>query len=246
MFSFMDAPRRNLKPLANFTLITLDLDETVWPSEEVLRRAEAIQFQWLQQQAPRLMAVHDFESLRVHRRLIRQQQPEIAHDLTAIRLASLRLLLEESGYPGELAEVAIAVFLEARNWVTPYVDVAPVLERLTQTYCIASLTNGNADVHCTPLKPHFRFSFTPSMVGTAKPAPGMFQRALEHADAKPHQAVHVGDHPECDIIAAQQAGMRAIWINRAEVPWPTNLPPPDAIIKDFYELECWLSGETCA
>lgn len=235
-----------LEPLASFTLITLDLDETVWPSEEVLRRAEEIQFKWLQRQAARLTATHDIESLRTHRRLIREQYPEIAHDLTAARLTSLRLLFEELDYPGELAEAAVAVFLEARNRVTPYADVVPVLERLAQTYCLASLTNGNADVHCTSLKPHFRFSFTPSIVGTAKPAPEMFHRALEQAGAKPHQAIHIGDHPECDVRAAQQVGMRAIWINRAEIPWPANLPHPDAIIKDFHELERWLSGETYA
>lgn len=235
---------RNIKPLSSFTLITLDLDETVWPSEDVLQRAEEIQFKWLEQQTARLTAIHDLESLRAHRRLIREQRPDIAHDLTAVRRASLRLLLEESGDSGELAETAVAIFLEARNWVTPYADVVPVLERLAQTYCLASLTNGNADVYCTSLKSHFHFSFTPSIVGTAKPAPAMFHQALEQAGAKPHQAVHVGDHPECDIIAAQQVGMRAIWINRAEIPWPANLPPPDAIIKDFHELEYWLSGET--
>ncbi len=237
----MHSPPRSVKPLANFTLITLDLDETVWPSKEVLQQAEEIQFKWLQKQAARLTAIYDLESLRAHRRLIRAQRPEIAHDLTAVRIASLRLLLKELGYSVGLAETAVTVFLEARNWVTPYADVAPVLERLAQTFCLASLTNGNADVHCTLLKPHFRFSFMPSIVGAAKPAPAMFHWALKQAGAKPHQAVHVGDHPEYDVIAAQQIGMRAVWINREEVPWPAHLPPPDAIIKDFYELESWLT-----
>lgn len=142
---------------ANFTLITLDLDETVWPSEEVLRRAEEIQYKWLQQQAARLTATHNLESLRAHRRIIREHYPEIAHDLTAARLTSLRLLLEELDYPRELAEAAVAVFLKARNWVTPYADVVPVLERLAQTYCLASLTNGNADVTLHFAKAPFSF-----------------------------------------------------------------------------------------
>lgn len=235
---------RPISPLSNLTLITFDLDETVWPSEAVLERAEVIQFQWLAQHAARLTAIHSLASLQAHRRSTREQRPDIAHDLTAVRLASLRQLLEEAGDSGDLAEAAMAIFLEARNRVTPYTDVVPVLERLAQTYCLASLTNGNADIHCTSLKSHFHFSFTPATAGTAKPAPAMFQRALAQAGAQPHQAVHIGDHPECDVIAAQQVGMRAIWINRTESLWPAELPPPEAIIKNFHELEWWLSRET--
>ncbi|ABA58535.1 HAD-superfamily hydrolase subfamily IA, variant 3 [Nitrosococcus oceani ATCC 19707] len=230
--------------VSNLALITLDLDETVWPSKAVLRKAEETQFKWLQQQAPYLTAKHDLESLRSHRRFIRERYTEIAYDLTAVRTASLRLLLEEFGYSPGLAEEAIAIFLEARNWVTPYTDVPPVLEKLARTYRLASLTNGNADVQYTPLKAHFHFSLTPAIAGAAKPAPDMFYRALEQAGAEPHQAVHVGDHPECDIIAAQQVGMRAVWINRLETPWPADLPPPEATIKNFHEFEQWLLQET--
>ncbi|MGR6034537.1 MAG: HAD family hydrolase [Candidatus Nitrosoglobus sp.] len=236
-------PSYSLKPVTNLALITFDLDETVWPSEQVLKKAEEVQFNWLQQQAARLTAVYDLESLRAHRRLTRKQYTEIAYDLTAVRTASLSLLLQEFGYPLDLAQEAITVFLEARNRVTPYPDVVPVLERLAGIYRLASLTNGNADVQCTPLKTHFHFSLTPAIVGAAKPAPDMFHKALEQAGVEPHQAVHIGDHPECDIIAAQQVGMHAIWINRAETPWPVDLPPPDVTIKDFYELEHWLSQE---
>ncbi|ADE14991.1 HAD-superfamily hydrolase, subfamily IA, variant 3 [Nitrosococcus halophilus Nc 4] len=231
------------KSVSPLTLITLDLDETVWPSESVLKKAEEVQFKWLQQRAPYLTAIHDLESLRTHRRLIREQYAEIAYDLTAVRATSLRLLLEEAGDSPDLAEEAIAVFLEARNWVTPYADVPPILEKLARTYRLASLTNGNADVQCTPLKAHFHFSLTPSIAGAAKPAPDMFRQALEQAGVEPHQAVHIGDHPECDVIAAQQVGMRAVWINRQETPWPADLPPPEATIKDFYELERWLLQE---
>ncbi|WP_240761410.1 HAD family hydrolase [Nitrosococcus wardiae] len=231
---------RESKTVSPLTLITLDLDETVWPSESVLKKAEEIQFKWLQQRAPRLTASHDLDSLRAHRRLIREQYAEIAYDLTAVRTTSLRLLLKESDDSPDLAEEAIGVFLEARNWVTPYADVPPVLEKLARTYRLASLTNGNADVQCTPLKAHFHFSLTPCIAGAAKPAPDMFQQALEQAGVEPHQAVHIGDHPECDVIAAQQVGMRAVWINRREAPWPADLPPPEVIIKDFHELERWL------
>lgn len=239
-------PTCETRSVSKLTLITLDLDETVWPSEEVLKKAEEVQFRWLQQQAPRLTAAHDLASLQAHRGLIRKQYAEIAHDMTAVRTASLCLLLEEAGHPQDLAEQAIAVFLEARNRVTPYVDVPPVLERLAQSYRLASLTNGNADVQCTPLKAHFHFSLTPSLVGAAKPAPEMFQRALEQAGVEPHQAVHIGDHPECDVSAAQKIGMRALWINRLGAPWPSERQRPEAIIKDFYELERWLLQETQA
>jgi FMN hydrolase / 5-amino-6-(5-phospho-D-ribitylamino)uracil phosphatase len=232
-------PTAKKSPLA---LITLDLDETVWPSTQVLQQAEEIQFHWLQQWATRLTANHDLASLREHRHHIREQYPEIAHDLTVVRTVSLRLLLREFNCCPDLAEEAIAVFLEARNRVTPYPDVLPVLGRLMRTYRLASLTNGNADVQRTPLRSHFHFSFTPSTAGAAKPTPTIFHCALERAGVEPHEAVHVGDHPELDVIAAQQVGMRAVWIKRSDnLCWPTDLPAPEATIKNFYEFEYWLA-----
>jgi putative hydrolase of the HAD superfamily len=224
------------------TLITVDLDDTVWPCAPVIRNAEAALFDWLGRQASRLTAAHDMNSMRAHRQVIMEQQPHIAHDLTTLRITSLRSLLQEFGYPLELAEQAMTVFLEARNRVTPFPDVAPALKMLGCKYCVASLTNGNADVQLTPLKDHFHFSLAAAQVGAPKPAPDLFQLALERCGVEPKQAVHVGDDPELDILAARPLGMRTVWVNRTASRWPGHLPPPDVSVTNFYELDRWLAA----
>ena len=156
-------------------------------------------------------------------------------------MTSLRLLLEEFGYSPDLAEEAMAVFLEARNRVNPFPDVFPVLQSLARFYCIASITNGNADVKCTPLKSCFDFSLSAAKVGASKPAPDMFQNAIEQAGIEPIQALHIGDDPVLDVEAARRVGMRTVWVNRKSAIWPEEVSPPDATVRDFYELASWLA-----
>ena len=223
--------------ISDINLITLDLDDTLWPATAVLREAERVLHEWLRIQAANLTAVHTVESLRAHRLSVMAQRPEIAHDLTAVRLISLQTLLEEFGYSQAYATEAMAVFLEARNRVTPFPDVTSVLESLVKNYRVVSVTNGNADVRRTQLGHFFHYTLTAAEVGSAKPAPGMFQRALELTQTDPAQAVHVGDDPELDVHAAQKVGMCTVWVNRKGNTWPEALPSPDVTVRNFDELD---------
>ncbi len=51
-------------------------------------------------------------------------------------------------------------------------------------------------------------------LGEAKPAPAVFQRALELAGAEPEEAVHVGDSLENDVEGARAAGIRPVLLVR--------------------------------
>jgi putative hydrolase of the HAD superfamily len=51
-------------------------------------------------------------------------------------------------------------------------------------------------------------------LGEAKPAPAVFLRALELADAVPGEAVHVGDSLENDVEGARAAGIRPLLLVR--------------------------------
>ena len=68
--------------LPQLRLITLDLDDTVWPCAPVIQAAELALLEWLGTQAPRLLALHDQDSLHEHRRRLMRERPEIAHDVT--------------------------------------------------------------------------------------------------------------------------------------------------------------------
>ena len=166
-------------------LITIDLDDTLWPCEPPIRLAEAQLLAWLASVAPRLAEVHDQSSLRQHRLALMRERADLAHDVTALRRESLRLLLDEFGYPHGLAAEGVAVFMEARNRVEPYPEVASALGALAGRYCLVSVTNGNSDLDRTPLRGLFHHSLTAAGVGAAKPDPAVFLRARPSAVRHP-------------------------------------------------------------
>lgn len=223
-------------------LITIDLDDTLWPCLETIRRAEDALYDWLARRTPRLTDAHSQESLRRHRRDLMQERPDIAHDLSVLRRHSLGALLPAFGYAASLADEALEVFLEHRNRVAPYPDVAPALRFLATKFRLVSVTNGNSDVVRTPLRGLFHLSLTAADVGAAKPDPALFRSALDWAGLEPKQALHLGDHPHLDVQAARNIGMRAVWVNRDGRSWPRELEPPAAQVADMTALRGWLAG----
>jgi len=224
-----------------FGLLTIDLDDTLWPCAPVIAQAERGMFAWLEQRAPRLAAACDQEALRAHRRALMEARPDIAHDLTAVRRQSLEALLAGYGYDAALADDAVALFLAYRNRVEPYADVIPALAALGSEYCLVSVTNGNADVDRTPLRGLFDHSLTAAAVGARKPDPALFLGALAWSGLAPQQALHLGDDPYLDVEAARRIGMEAVWINRAGARWPAELAPPAAEVADLGTLRRWLA-----
>lgn len=223
-------------------LITVDLDETLWPCLPVIRAAEAAMYAWLRVRSPRLTDAHDQDSLREHRRAIVARHPEIAHDMTLIRRASLRELLAGLDYAEGLADQAVALFRAHRNRVEPFADARPVLLRLRERFRLVSVTNGNADVFQTPLGDCFDHAITAADAGAAKPNPAMFEAALAWAGVGPESALHVGDDARLDCAAARAVGMTAVWVNRSGQPWPDALPRPRLMVTDLYGLLDWLDA----
>jgi putative hydrolase of the HAD superfamily len=230
--------------LSRFSLITVDLDDTLWPGLPPIVRAEEAVYHWLGRVAERLVAVHDLESLRAHRRGLMRDRPEIAHDLTAVRQESLRQLLREFGYQPELAQEGCRIFLSHRSRVHPYADVVPVLQALSEDHCLVSLTNGNTEVERTPLRGIFDFSFDAAGVGAAKPDPRLFRAAMERTGSAPRYSLHVGDEPFLDVEAARRVGMSAVWVNRGARVWPAELEPPNAEVLDLNELQRWVKAQS--
>lgn len=223
-----------------YRLLTLDLDDTLWPCQPTIDRAEERFHAWLEQRVPKLAAAYDLASLRRHRRELYQSRPDIAHDMTALRQVSLELLLPQFGYAPSLAGEAVSLFCAHRNQVEPYVEVPEVLAWLGQSYRLVSVTNGNAEVALTPLKANFHHCLTAAAVGAAKPDPAIFQAAMDWAGASPADTLHVGDDPVRDIQAARQCGLDAVWVNRHGLPWPDDLEPPTAAVTDLNGLRAWL------
>ena len=73
-------------------------------------------------------------------------------------------------------------------------------------------------------------------VGWRKPAPRIFQEALDRMSVSPGAAVFVGDRADIDVAGAHGVGMQTVWINRDAVDLPEGAPAPDHEIRDLQEL----------
>ncbi|TNF98494.1 MAG: HAD family hydrolase [Gammaproteobacteria bacterium] len=222
--------------LNKIRLITIDLDDTVWPCMPVIQRAERTLHDWLSKHAPMLAAQYNVDLLREHRRQLMLERPDISHNLTLSRQLSLENLLRSFGYDPLLSFDAIEIFRHERNRVTPFDEVIHSLNDLRQRATLISVTNGNAEVENTPLKDLFHHSLTAADVGAAKPDPAIFYEAMRLADVSAEHTLHVGDDPLTDIEAARKADIPAVWMNRGNTEWPKTLRQPDWVIRDLNEL----------
>ena len=205
-----------MSPLQQVTAITLDLDDTLWPVRPTLVAAEKVLADWLRTHAPATAQATPPAAMLALRAEVAAEHPHWSHDLSAIRLETIRRALRRHGDDPALAELAFEVFFEARHAVTLYDDVRPGLERLAARYRLVAVSNGNAEVGRIGLERFFSGSVSARLHGLAKPHPSIFRAACAAAGAAPHQVLHLGDDLAADVDGALAAGLHAGWICRPD------------------------------
>ncbi|EQD79049.1 Haloacid dehalogenase-like hydrolase domain protein, partial [mine drainage metagenome] len=86
------------------------------------------------------------------------------------------------------------------------------------------------------LSQYFPIQIISEEVGHAKPDEAFFRIALGRTGVEPSDAVMIGDDPHADIGGAKAAGIRTVWLNRANAAWPAKTPvEPDAQARDLTE-----------
>ena len=193
-------------------VLSFDLDDTLWPCFPTISRAEDLLYQWLSDHVPVITQSYDMLQLRARRIELYKDYPELAHDLTRLRIRSFELLAEEFALPDDWIEPAFEVFYEARQQVTLFDDVKPVLDELIKDYQLVSLTNGNADTVKTGVDHWFDFALNSASVGKLKSEPDIYREIQRLTDIEARQMVHIGDDPQHDISGAKAAGAYAVWI----------------------------------
>lgn len=140
-----------------------------------------------------------------------------------------------------LAERMAHRFQEVRRGLhIVYPDVHPTLSSLAPTYRLGLVTNGLACLQrykfeASGLQGYFQTVIIAGEIGIAKPAPAVFEHALDHLGVHASDAVMIGNSLRADIAGAQQVGLRAIWLNRMEEP-VSDAIRPDVEIKSLLEL----------
>lgn len=212
-------------------LITFDLDNTLWAVDPVIEGAEKALQNWLHKQHPHIDIATRFSTSALNklRKDIVLTEPLIIHRLTALRKKVLQAAFVSAGYTKEsahtAAQQAFDVFYEARNQVEFFPGVLNTLEILADSYQLGALSNGNACIKKTGLDAYISFHYSAEKIGQAKPHPAMFEAAMGEARAQPHECIHIGDHPDEDILAAEKIGLPTIWVNMFQMSWPYNDKP---------------------
>jgi len=167
--------------------------------------------------------------------------PEYRHEVWSGALA-------ENGIADPLlADTLSCVYMaERRARYQPFPDALPVLRELGRSLRLGLVTNGPCDLQgdkldVSGLRGFFGAVVISREVGIPKPDPRIFARALAQLGVAAADSAFVGDTPKTDIVGAHAAGMKAIWLNRDNVPQPEGMAP-DRTIRSLAELEQTLAG----
>ncbi len=138
------------------------------------------------------------------------------------RVRSWQMALHHFGIddPGLAAELADAFPRLRRDMHVLYPDSIKALVQCRQRHSLGLLTNGAADLQRRKLEGaglagYFDQVLISGEIGIAKPDRRVFEMLLTRMKSRPEHALMIGDSIRKDILGAQEAGIRAVWLNRS-------------------------------
>ena len=143
-----------------------------------------------------------------------------------------RILLQEAGIEADerLLHGLLGKMQQFELKHVLFDDVLPTLHELKKRGLILGLIS-NVDKDITSLLADLGLTewlevvVTSQEVGFTKPSPEIFREAVKRAGIKPHEAIFVGDQYQIDAVAASQAGMRGILLDRIDYfAWVSDCP----------------------
>lgn len=212
--------------LSQIKVLSFDLDDTLWDCAPAIAGAEEALYAWHQDVTPDVAKAHSPDSLQAYRTRIKMDYPELQGCVTASRLAGLRRLLAEFGYPESLAEQGFTVFYKARSDVQLYDGALELLASLQQDYRLAAITNGNADLESIGIADFFEYIYAADLTKAAKPASDMFRLCLDDMNIQASELLHIGDNPVTDVGGGHNARVKTLWYNPYNSAWPAHLEVP--------------------
>ena len=104
------------------------------------------------------------------------------------------------------------------------------LEKIADNTKTAIITNGRtqmqkAKIQKTGLDKIFDVIIISDEVGIKKPAPQIFNLALQRLDVRPQESIYVGDSLKNDVGGCQSVGMKGVWFNPKKHKNDTGIEP---------------------
>ena len=212
------------------SMITFDLDDTLWDNMPTITRAEIETRKWIENKVGKIEwgDLNDFLDLR--EKLIKEDE-SIKWDISKLRKEIFRKKLAHvapAKHRDKIVEDAFAVFISRRHEVKLFDGVETALKQLSKNYVLGVLTNGNADIFRFNIGKYFSFSVSSLEAKNSKPNRAHFDKAIEiMKNIKFDKILHIGDHQVNDILAAYDLGIESLWFNNNKSIWNQNFPKPD-------------------
>ncbi len=178
-------------------------------------------------------------------RFVAREQTEIAEgrrtyvDSEVLDAEAARHVLDDAAALGVVAQPdALTHLATASRRLPPWPDSVAELERLTARLPVLALSNAGPTT-LLHLAAHsgmrWHHAVTAHEVSAYKPAPALYERAVQVADRAPERILMVAAHA-WDLRAAQKAGMRTCYVGRPVGDPPTASDHFDLTVAGLDEL----------
>ncbi|MDW8848192.1 5-amino-6-(5-phospho-D-ribitylamino)uracil phosphatase YigB [Erwinia sp. MMLR14_017] len=204
------------RPLRPVAAMTFDLDDTLYDNHPVILRTTKESHAFLQSYHPALneFSVEHYQQLRDS---LREQEPEIYHDVSEWRRRAVELAMLKVGLNAREADegsrAVMANFAQWRSKIEVPQETHVTLAALAERIPLVAVTNGNAEPHLFGLDKYFKFILRAGPDGRAKPYEDMYHAAAEKLNLPLASILHVGDDLTTDVAGSVRCGMQACWIN---------------------------------
>lgn len=145
-----------------------------------------------------------------------------------LRIRRFRELMERYGCKGQPEVITEAYEGELSRQSILLPGALDVVKEIAAYLPVVILTNGiscvqHGRIDNSPLAPYLSGLLISTEVGSPKPSPDMYMKALDMMKIEPHEALMIGDSLTSDIQGAINAGVPACWYNPNHKPRPENM-----------------------
>ncbi len=163
--------------------------------------------------------------------------------MPAYRRTAWTNALKKSGIENDLLAEQLSEYFPAMRRRNPFIyeETFQILNHLKGRYQLVLLTNGSPSLQQTKLAispeiaPYFNTIIVSGAFGVGKPDVSIFEYALTKTGSHKAETLMVGDNLLTDILGANRAGIKSVWVNR-EQKTAHNSIFPDFEIRNLQEL----------
>ncbi len=187
--------------------------------------------------------IYDFSFWFHYRDQALKANPELKHDVAAVREQSYYLGLKSLGYSSaqakKIATDAMVYFVEVRSDFNVPKQSHQLLADLAEKFPLVAISNGNVDTKAIGIDHYFDHIFHAGNGLKQKPDAHMFTLTAQKLNLKAEHILHVGDCGKADVQGAILAGYQTAWLPHYGVGKPLALLP-NIELTTVNELRCLL------